>query len=97
MDQSKGGHPFYDAFPMFKSLILQRYDHVSNDGIEYAILVRLSFMCFLGLLEDLLDKKKDSVQPLFPDSAYRSGNLEKACIKKGLQVVFMKSTIGAIH
>lgn len=36
------------------------------------------------VLEDLLDKKEDSGQPLHADSAYRSEDLEKACIKKGI-------------
>jgi IS5 family transposase len=49
IDRSKGGRPSYDAVVMFKILILQRYYNVSDDGIEYAILDRLSFMRFLGL------------------------------------------------
>jgi transposase, IS5 family len=48
-DKSKGGRPPYDVVLMFKILILQRYYSVSDDGIEYAILDRLSFMRFLGL------------------------------------------------
>ena len=49
IDSSKGGRPAYDYILMFKILILQRYYNVSDDGIEYAILDRLSFMRFLGL------------------------------------------------
>jgi transposase, IS5 family len=48
-DNSKGGRPGYDLVLLFKILILQRYYNVSDDGIEYAILDRLSFMRFLGL------------------------------------------------
>ena len=48
-DYSKGGRPAYDYVLLFKILILQRYYNVSDDGIEYAILDRLSFMRFLGL------------------------------------------------
>jgi IS5 family transposase len=48
-DRSKGGRPPYDYVLMFKILILQRYYNLSDDGIEYAILDRLSFMRFLGL------------------------------------------------
>jgi len=48
-DKTKGGRPAYDVVLMFKILILQRYYNVSDDGIEYAILDRLSFMRFLGL------------------------------------------------
>lgn len=48
-DKIKGGRPAYDVVLMFKILILQRYYNVSDDGMEYAILDRLSFMRFLGL------------------------------------------------
>lgn len=37
------------------------------------------------VLEELLDKKEDSGQPLHADSAYRSEAIEQACIKKGIQ------------
>lgn len=48
-DKSKGGRPSYDYVMMFKILVLQRYYNLSDEGIEYAILDRLSFMRFLGL------------------------------------------------
>ncbi len=34
------------------------------------------------VLDELLDKEEDRGQPLHADSAYRSENLEKACLKK---------------
>ncbi len=34
---------------MFKILILQRYDNISDDQMEYQILDRLSFTRFLGI------------------------------------------------
>lgn len=36
------------------------------------------------VLEYLLNKKEDSTQPLYADSAYRSEAMEKACLKKGI-------------
>ena len=48
-DRSLGGRPPFDYLLMFKILILQRYYNLSDDGTEYAILDRLSFMRFLGL------------------------------------------------
>lgn len=47
--ESKGGMPPFDHILMFKIVSLQRYYNLSDDGIEYAILDRLSFMRFLGL------------------------------------------------
>ena len=46
---SKGGRPSFDYLMMFKILILQRYYNLSDDGTEYAILDRLSFMRFSKL------------------------------------------------
>jgi IS5 family transposase len=43
---------------MFKILILQRYYHISDDMMEYAILDHLSFMRFLDLT--LVDKVSDA-------------------------------------
>jgi len=48
-DKGKGGCTPYDYLMMFKILILQRYNNISDDKMEYAILDRLSFMRFLGL------------------------------------------------
>lgn len=48
-DYSQGGRPSFDHLMMFKILVLQRYYNLSDDGTEFAILDRLSFMRFLGL------------------------------------------------
>jgi len=37
------------------------------------------------MLEELLDKKEDGGQPVYADSAYRSGALEKICRKKNIE------------
>lgn len=37
------------------------------------------------VIDELLDKKEDSGQPLHADSAYRSQTIEHACIKKGIE------------
>jgi len=57
-DYSQGGRPPYDYVMMFKILLLQRYYNISDDGMEYAILDRMSFMRFLGL--NLQDKVPDA-------------------------------------
>jgi len=53
-----GGARPYDYVMMFKILILQRYNNISDDKMEFAILDRLSFMRFLGLT--LGDKVPDA-------------------------------------
>jgi IS5 family transposase len=53
-----GGARPYDYVMMFKILILQRYNHISDDRMEFAILDRLSFMRFLGVT--LGDKVPDA-------------------------------------
>lgn len=37
------------------------------------------------VIDELMNKKEDSGQPLHADSAYRSEAIEQACIKKGIQ------------
>lgn len=53
-----GGARPYAYILMFEILILQRYYNISDDMMEYAILVRLSFMRFLDLT--LTDKVSDA-------------------------------------
>jgi IS5 family transposase len=48
-DRRKGGRPRYDVVMMFKLLLLQRYNNLSDDAMEYQLLDRLSFRRFLGL------------------------------------------------
>ena len=57
-DYSQGGRPGFDYVLMFKIVVLQRYYNLSDDGMEYALLDRLSFMRFLGL--SLNDKTPDA-------------------------------------
>lgn len=75
-ENNKGGRPAYDYILMFKILILQRYYNVSDDGIEYAILDRLSFMRFLGLgINDPVPDAKTIW--LFRDKLTSGGMIEK--------------------
>lgn len=48
-DGSKGGRPPYDVVMMFKILIIQAQNNLSDDRAEFLITDRLSFMRFLGL------------------------------------------------
>jgi len=48
-DGAKGGRPPYDAIVMFKILIIQAQNNLSDDRAEFLINDRLSFMRFLGL------------------------------------------------
>jgi IS5 family transposase len=57
VDYSKGGRPPYDRVMMFKVLVLQKIYGLSDQGIEYHITDRLSFMRFLKL--SLADKVVD--------------------------------------
>lgn len=47
--KSNAGRPVTDRVLMFKILILKKYYALSDEGIEYQIRDRLSFMRFLGL------------------------------------------------
>ena len=57
-DGAKGGRPAYDAVLMFKILIIQAQNNLSDDRTEFLINDRLSFMRFLGL--GLQDKVPDA-------------------------------------
>ncbi len=48
-DPSKGGHPPYDAVPMFKVLVLQHLLNLPDDQTEFQIRDRYSVCHFLGL------------------------------------------------
>jgi IS5 family transposase len=71
-----GGRPSYDSLLMFKIVILQRLNNISDDRTEYLIKDRLSFQRFLGIsIEDKVpdaktiwlfkEKLKESGQELF--------------------------------
>lgn len=57
-DGTKGGRPPYDCVLMFKILIIQAQNNLSDDRAEFLISDRLSFMRFLGL--GLQDKVPDA-------------------------------------
>jgi hypothetical protein len=48
-DGVKGGRPPYDAVMMFKILVIQAQNNLSDERTEFLINDRLSFMRFLGL------------------------------------------------
>jgi len=48
-DYSKGGRPPTDEIMMFKITLLQDWNNVSDDSMEYLINDRLSFQRFLGM------------------------------------------------
>src|SRR6266496_5161832 len=57
--KSNAGAKAIDVVLMFKVLVLQQLHNLSDDGIEYQIRDRLSFMRFLGLeLEDRVPDAK---------------------------------------
>ena len=57
--KSAAGAKAIDAVQMFKILVLQQLNNLSDDRIEYQIRDRLSFMRFLGLkLEDRVPDAK---------------------------------------
>jgi len=56
-DRSKGGRPPFDPILMFKILILQALNDLSDERAEFLITDRLSYMRFLGL--GLGDKAPD--------------------------------------
>ena len=56
--KSSAGRPAYDPAMLFKALILQRLNGLSDDLTEYMINDRLSFQAFLGLSS--ADKSPDA-------------------------------------
>ncbi len=57
-DRSRGGRPPFDPVMMFKILVIQASNNLSDDRAEFLINDRLSFMRFLGL--GLADKAPDA-------------------------------------
>ncbi|WP_161941221.1 transposase, partial [Pseudovibrio axinellae] len=57
-DRAKGGRPPFDAVLMFKILIIQAQNNLSDERTEFLTNDRLSFMRFLGL--GLTDKVPDA-------------------------------------
>ncbi|MDE7540920.1 transposase, partial [Gluconobacter sphaericus] len=48
-DRSKGGRPPFDPVLMFRILVIQTLNNLSDERTEYLINGCLSCMCFLGL------------------------------------------------
>ena len=60
-DGTKGGRPSYDAVMMFKILVIQAQNNLSDERAEFLINDRLSFMRFIGLsLGDRVRMRKRS-------------------------------------
>ena len=71
-----GGRPRHDVVMMFKVLVLQRDDHLSDEQTEDQINDRLSFQKFLGLtLSDSVPDQKTI--GLFRDVLIRSGQVNQ--------------------
>ncbi len=74
-DRTKGGRPPFDPVLMFKILIIQTQNNLSDERTEFLINDRLSFMRFLGL--SLTDKVPDAKTIwLFREKLTRAGAIE---------------------
>ncbi|MBM3099341.1 IS5 family transposase [Gluconobacter cerinus] len=75
-DGSKGGRPPFDPVLMFKILVIQTLNNLSNERTEYLINDRLSFMHFLGLA--LSDRVPDAKTVwLFRERLTHAGAIQK--------------------
>jgi IS5 family transposase len=75
-DGVKGGRPPYDAVMMFKILVIQAQNNLSDERTEFLINDRLSFMRFLGL--SLGERVPDAKTIwLFRERLTRAGTIEK--------------------
>jgi len=75
-DGSKGGRPPFDPVLMFKILVIQTLNNLSDERTEYLINDRLSFMRFLGL--GLSDRVPDAKTVwLFRERLTQGGAIEK--------------------
>lgn len=68
---SKSGHPPFDPVLMFKILVIQMLNNLSDEGTEYLINDRLSFIRFLGV--DLSDRMPDAKKSLAVSRASDAG------------------------
>lgn len=74
-DGSKGGRPPFDPVLMFKILVIQTLNNLSDERTEYLINDRLSFMRFLGL--GLSDRVPDAKTIwLFRERLTQAGAIE---------------------
>ncbi|GLQ64293.1 hypothetical protein GCM10007867_31400 [Gluconobacter cerinus] len=75
-DGSKGGRPPFDPVLMFKILVIQTLNNLSDERTEYLINDRLSFMRFLGL--GLSDRVPDAKTVwLFREHLTQEGVIER--------------------
>jgi IS5 family transposase len=75
-ERARGGRPPYDAVLMFKVLVLQTLDTLSDDQTECQIRDRLSFMRFCGLaIEDRVPDAKTIW--LFREQLTRVGAIDR--------------------
>ena len=75
-DGSKGGRPPFDPVLMFKILVIQTLNNLSDERTEYLINDRLSFMRFLGL--GLPDRVPDAKTIwLFRERLTQAGAIER--------------------
>lgn len=75
-DGSKGGRPPFDPVLMFKILVIQTLNNLSDERTEYLINNRLSFMRFLGL--GLSDRVPDAKTVwLFRERLTQAGAIER--------------------
>src|SRR5690349_8862464 len=74
-DGAEGGRPPYDPVMMFKILVVQAHNNLSDERAEYLINDRLSFMRFLGL--GLSDRVPDARTIwLFREKLTRAGAIQ---------------------
>ena len=74
-DYSKGGRPPFDVVRMFKIVVLQDWNNISDESAEYLINDRLSFQRFLGM--ELGEKAPDAnTIRLFKEQPGEEGMLE---------------------
>ena len=79
-DGSRGGRPPFDPVLMFKILIIQAQNDLSDDRTEFLINDRLSFMRFLGLgLQDRVPDAKTIW--LFRERLTRAGAIEALFVR----------------
>jgi len=71
-DGSKGGRPPFDPVLMFKILVIQTLNNLSDERTEYLINDRISFMRFLGL--GLSDRVPETVW-LFRERLTQAGSI----------------------
>ena len=76
-DGAKGGRPPYDPVLMFKILVIQAQNGLSDDKAEFLINDRLSFMRFLGL--GLNDRVPDAKTIwMFRERLTRAGAIDRS-------------------